>query len=82
MHYVSNVCNNESMSNTDTNHKGSRNMETTEETFAEWAAMQPIRARWMDEFCARELGGDESRMIRVTRRVTFFGTFTEGMEAI
>jgi hypothetical protein len=76
------------MSNNHTNHKEhtmnatDRNTETSEETFAEWAAMQPIRARWMDEFCARELGGDESCMIRVTRRVTFFGTFTEGMEAI
>ena len=57
-------------------------METTEETFAEWAAMQPIRTRRMDQFVANELDGDESRMIRVTRQFTPFGIFTRGMEAI
>jgi hypothetical protein len=76
------------LSTTNINHKEhtmnatERNTETTEETFAEWVRQQPIRARWMDEFCTNELGGDESRMIRVTRLHTFAGTFTRGMEAI
>lgn len=57
-------------------------METTEETFAEWAARQPIRTTRMDQFVANELDGDESRMIRVTRQFTPFGIFTRGMEAV
>ena len=44
--------------------------------------MQPIRTTGMDEFVRTELDGDESRMIRVTRQFTPFGTFTRGMEAI
>jgi hypothetical protein len=73
---------------TNTNHKEhtmnatDRNTETSEETFAEWAAMQPIRTTRMDQFVQNELDGDESRMIRVTRLHTPFGTFTRGMEAI
>lgn len=65
------------MSNT----RGRGNMETNTETFERWVGQQSIRLPWMDEFLARELDGDETRLVHVTRLVTPFGTFTRGLEA-
>lgn len=55
---------------------------TTTETFEQWVRTQMVRAAWMDEFLQGQLGGDESRMVRVTRRSMGFGVvWTVGLEA-
>lgn len=53
----------------------------TTETFGRWVRTQTVRAQWMDDFLRTQLGGDESRSVRVTRLVTPFGTFTRNIEA-
>jgi hypothetical protein len=53
----------------------------TTEPFADWVSQQTIRPAWIDTFLADQLGGDEARLVNVTRQHTPFGTFTIKIEA-
>ena len=52
------------------------------ETWAEYAAKQPVLTMWDKHVLAHQLAGNEEGLVEVMREVTPFGTYVLSMRAV
>jgi hypothetical protein len=52
------------------------------ETWAEYAAKQPVLTRWDKHVLEHQLAGNEQGLVEVAREVTPFGTYVLSVQAV